>query len=192
MSTDAEVIRESLTRPALFAELYDRHHAVIHRFAARRIDGDVADDLASETFLVAFEQRREFDQGWEDALPWLFGIATNLLHRHRRREARIWKAVQASDSEGWTQIEDGPLQAELTVKAMAPAIRRLPERDRDALLLYAWGDLDYEGVARALGIPVGTVRSRLNRARRSLRASAGRGAAEEVEHGRDRPASQGA
>lgn len=79
MSTDAEVIRESLTRPALFAELYDRHHAVIHRFVARRVDQDVADDLASETFLVAFESRKRFDQRRDDALPWLYGIVTNLL-----------------------------------------------------------------------------------------------------------------
>lgn len=192
MSSDAEVIRESLTRPALFADLFDRHHAAIHRYVSRRVVLDVADDLASETFLVAFEQRGGFDLERGDALPWLYGIATNLLHRHRRREARLWRAVQASGGEAWSDIDDDPLQAELTVRSMAAAIRRLPARDRDALLLYAWGDLDYEGVAQALGIPVGTVRSRLNRARRVLRASTGRAAVKEVEHGRDRPASQGA
>lgn len=184
MSTDAEVIRESLTRPALFAELYDRHHAVIHRFVARRVDRDVADDLASETFLVAFEQRKRFDSRRDDALPWLYGIVTNLLHRHRRAEARAWKAARASD-EQWSEIDDGPLQATLTVKRMAAAIRRMPQRDRDALLLYAWGDLGYEGVAQALGVPVGTVRSRLNRARRMLRAAIGHDLTEEVDHGRD-------
>jgi RNA polymerase sigma-70 factor (ECF subfamily) len=189
VSTDAEVIHESLTRPALFAELYDRHHAVIHRFVARRVDRDVADDLASETFLVAFEQRKRFDQAQNDALPWLYGIVTNLLHRYRRREARAWRAAQASDGEAWSEIEDGPLEAELALRQIAGAIRRLPQRDRDALLLYAWGDLGYEGVAQALGVPVGTVRSRLNRARRTLRAATGRTAAEEVDHGRDRPAS---
>ena len=188
VSTDAEVIRESLNRPALFAELYDRHHAVIHRFVARRIDRDVADDLASETFLVAFEQRKRFDDRQDTALPWLYGIVTNLLHRHRRHEARAWKAVLASGSEPWGETEDGRLEAELTVKRMTGAIQRMPQRDRDALLLYAWGDLGYEGVAQALGVPVGTVRSRLNRARRTLRTSIGRDAAEEVDHGRDRPA----
>lgn len=185
MSTDAEVIYESLTRPALFAELYDRHHAVIHRFVARRVDRDVADDLASETFLVAFEQRRRFDSRRDDALPWLYGIVTNLLHRHRRTEARAWKASRAFDVEPWSEIDDGRLQAEMTVKRMAEVIRRMPQRDRDALLLYAWGDLGYEGVAQALGVPVGTVRSRLNRARRTLRTAIGRDAAEEVDHGRD-------
>jgi len=189
VSTDAEVIRESLSRPALFAELYDRHHAVIHRFVARRVDRDVADDLASETFLVAFEQRKRFDSRQDDALPWLYGIVTNLLHRYRRKEARAWRAIQASGGqEPWSEIEDGPLQADLTVKRLAAAIRRMPARDRDTLLLYAWADLGYEGVAAALGVPVGTVRSRLNRARRTLRAAIGREAAEEVGHGRDRPA----
>jgi len=185
VSTDAEVIRESLARPAVFAELYDRHHAVIHRFVTRRVDRDAADDLASETFLVAFEQRKRFDADQTDALPWLYGIVTNLLHRYRRREARAWNAVQASGGEPWSEIEDGPLEAESAVKRIAGAIRRLPARDRDALLLYAWGDLGYEGVAQALGIPVGTVRSRLNRVRRTLRAATGRDAAQEVEHGRD-------
>lgn len=185
MSTDAEVIRESLTRPAMFAELYDRHHAVIHRFVTRRVDRDVADDLASETFLVAFEQRKRFDNRRDDALPWLYGIVTNLLHRHRRTEARAWKAARAFDGEPWSEIDDGRLEAELTVKRMAEAISRMPQRDRDALLLYAWGDLSYEGVAQALGVPVGTVRSRLNRARRTLRTATGRDAAQEVDHGRD-------
>jgi RNA polymerase sigma factor (sigma-70 family) len=188
VSTDAEVIRESMNRPALFAELYDRHHAVIHRFVARRVDRDVADDLASETFLVAFEQRQRFDLRQEDALPWLYGIVTNLLHRHRRREARAWKAVQASGGEPWGVIEDGPLEAALTVRRIAQAVRRMPVRDRDALLLYAWGDLDYEGVAQALGVPVGTVRSRLNRARRTLRIAIGQDMAGEVDHERNHPA----
>lgn len=185
MSTDAEIIRESLGRPERFAELYDRHHAAIHRFASRRIAVDLADDVASETFLVAFERRRRFDTGRPDALPWLYGIVTNLLHRRRRDEARAWRALASNGPEPPLELDDGPLEAALEVRRLAGAIRGMPSRDRDALLLYAWADLDYEGVAEALGVPVGTVRSRLNRARRTLRAEAGREAGTEVGHGRD-------
>jgi RNA polymerase sigma factor (sigma-70 family) len=188
VSTDSEIIRLSLEDPALFAELYDRHHATIHRFVARRLDGHAADDLASETFLVAFELRGRFDHSRDDALPWLYGIVTTLLRKHRRVEARAWRALEAASAERRSvEIGDDRLEAALGVRRIAGAIRRMPAGDRDALLLYAWGDLDYHAVARALGVPVGTVRSRLNRARRTLRAAAGRTAAEEVEHGRDHP-----
>jgi len=192
VSTDSEIIRRSRDSPAAFAELYDRHAAVIHRYASRRI-GEAADDIMSETFLVAFERRAAFDETVTDARPWLYGIATTLLKKHRRQEARAWRGLVAGGAaEQVDAIQDAVnghddrLDAELGIQRLAAAIRRMPARDRDALLLYAWGDLDYEGVARALDVPVGTVRSRLNRARRQLRQASGRIApAEEVEHGRE-------
>ena len=200
MSTDSEIIRRSRDTPAAFAELYDRHAAVIHRYASRRI-GEAADDIMSETFLVAFERRAAFDESVTDARPWLYGIATTLLKKHRRQEARAWRGLVAGGAADETVAvrdavagHDDRLDAELGIRRLAAAIRRMPARDRDALLLYAWGDLDYEGVAQALDVPVGTVRSRLNRARLTLRASTTRGDAlgEEVDHGRTDPASQGA
>jgi len=192
VSTDSEIIRRSRDTPAAFAELYDRHAAVIHRYASRRI-GEAADDIMSETFLIAFERRAAFDERLTDARPWLYGIATTLLKRHRRQEARAWRglvaggaAQQADAIQDAIGGHDDRLDAELGIRRLAVAIRRMPARDRDALLLYAWGDLDYEGVARALDVPVGTVRSRLNRARRQLRQASGREAsAQEVDHGRD-------
>ncbi len=197
MSIDSEIIRRSQETPAAFAELYDRHAAAIHRYASRRI-GQAADDIMSETFLVAFQRRESFDGSADDARPWLFGIATVLLNKHRRQEARAWLGIvadglaavgAASDDE---RVDDR-VDADREIRALAAAIHRMPARDRDALLLYAWGDLDYEGVARALDVPVGTVRSRLNRARRQLRQASGRNApAEEVEHGRTDTAPQGA
>ncbi len=147
----------------------------------------------AETFLVAFERRERFDSGYDDALPWLLGIATVLVRKHRRVEARAWQAIAASGQpEAVVEDRDDRLDASLTVRALAAAIRRMPARDRDALLLYAWGDLDYEGVARALDVPVGTIRSRLNRARRVLRQAAGPEPAEEVDHGRADIAPHGA
>jgi RNA polymerase sigma factor (sigma-70 family) len=145
----------------------------------------VADDLLSETFTVAFERRSAYDDTRESALPWLYGIVTTLLKKHRRVEARLWRSALAADPTSLViEHHDDALEASLAVKRLADAIRRLPSRDRDALLLYAWGDLDYEGVALALDVPVGTVRSRLNRARRILRAAADRDAVKEVDHGR--------
>lgn len=173
-----------MERPAEFAQLYDRHAPAIHRFAARRAGPDVADDLLSETFTVAFERRAAYDLDRADALPWLYGIVTTLLKRHRRIEARFWASARPDPTSLVTEHDHEALEAELAIRGLRSAIRRMPARDRDALLLYAWGDLDYEGVAQAMGVPVGTVRSRLNRARRTLRAAAGRDAAQEVEHGR--------
>ncbi len=188
MSTDSEIIRRSRDTPAAFAELYDRHAVAIHRYASRRL-AVAADDIMSETFLVAFERRDAFDEGVTDARPWLYGIATTLLKKHRRQEARAWRGLMAGGAAEQVVAIDGPddrLDAELGIRRLASALRRMPARDRDALLLYAWGDLDYEGVARALDVPIGTVRSRLNRARRQLRQASGRDAsAKEVEHGRE-------
>ncbi|TDW39689.1 RNA polymerase sigma-70 factor (ECF subfamily) [Curtobacterium sp. PhB42] len=184
MSTDSDIIRQAVDVPAVFAQLYDRHARPIHRYAARRAGPDVADDLLSETFTVAFERRGDYDFGRPDALPWLYGIVSTLLKRHRRVEARAWLSVRPDPTALVTEHHHEALEAVLEVRQLGTALRRMPARDRDALLLYAWGDLDYEGVAQALDVPVGTVRSRLNRARRMLRAAAGRTPAEEVDHGR--------
>lgn len=192
MSTDSEIIRRARDHPAAFAELYDRHATRIHRFAARRLGEQTADDLLSETFTVAFERREAFDATRDDALPWLYGIVTTLIKRYRRLEAQLWRAEQHADRVHLTtEHSDDALEANLAISRLSGAIRRLSAADRDTILLYAWGDLDYEGVAVALGVPIGTVRSRINRVRRILRAAAGRLATEEVEHGRPDVAPQG-
>lgn len=191
MSTDGEIIRASQAAPERFGELYDRHARTVHRYAARRAGTQAADDVMAETFLVAFERRRSFDAGYEDARPWLLGIATTLLRKHARLEAKAWRALVAADAASivaFDPVSDrgDRLDAAAAVRSMAAAIRHLRDGDRDALLLYAWGDLDYEGVAAALGVPIGTVRSRLNRARTKLRAAfeAGLARDEEVDYGR--------
>jgi RNA polymerase sigma factor (sigma-70 family) len=181
-TSDSEIVRSSWDQPAVFAEVYDRHASAVYRYAARRAGIDAADDMMAETFLVSFERRMRFDETYVSALPWLLGIATVLIRKHRGAEARFLRAVAASGPPATVvDDQDDRLDASLTVRGLAGASRRMPARDRDALLLYAWGDLDYEGVALALDIPVGTVRSRLNRARRVLRQSAGTSTAEEVE-----------
>jgi RNA polymerase sigma-70 factor (ECF subfamily) len=191
VSTDGEIISASLTAPERFGELYDRHARTVHRYAARRTSAQIADDVMAETFLVAFEKRGSFDDVQTDARPWLLGIATLLLRKHARLEARAWKGLVAADAASILVADPVAdhgerLDAAAAIRRLAGAVRRLRDGDRDALLLYAWGDLDYEGVAAALGIPIGTVRSRLNRARTKLRAAFEAGSArdEEVDYGR--------
>lgn len=174
MSTDSEIIRRSVDAPSAFAELFERHARVIGAFAARRVGPDAADDVLSETMLVAFRRRRDFDLAWDSAKPWLLGIASRVIKKHRADEARQWRSFEASVSRG-EHVSDGAIDAagertdaSAAVRALAPRIAALPARDRETLLLYAWGDLTYDEIAVALGVPVGTVRSRLNRVRRKL------------------------
>jgi len=176
VSADSDIIRRSIEIPSAFAELFERHAKVIGAFAARRIGRDAAQDIVSETFLVAFRRRRDFDTSSESARPWLLGIASRLIGKHRGKEAAQWRAFEASAG-GAEPTSDGAIDeaamrtdAAAALHRLAPRIAALAARDRDTLLLYAWGDLTYEQVAAAQGIPVGTVRSRLNRVRRKLSA----------------------
>lgn len=169
---DGEIIERSLTQHARFAELYDRHQRIVYRYVARRVGSDVAEDVASETFLVAFSKRSTF-RGGEDARPWLLGIATILMQKFARQEARAWRGMLASDLARVDIDEianaDSRLDARVFSRRLGRALARLPAGDRNALLLHTFGDLDYVGVAEALEIPVGTVRSRLHRVRQKLR-----------------------
>ncbi|UFQ19864.1 MULTISPECIES: RNA polymerase sigma factor [Streptomyces] len=179
--SDASVIARSRDEPEAFAALFDRHADAVHRYAARRLGGEAADDLVAETFTTAFQQRHRYDPArgaGADARPWLFGIATNLVGRHRRAEARRFKAMARVPAPA---DHDEPLADRAADRVVARAVRRelaaalaaLPARHRDVLLLVAWGDLSYEEAAQALGVPVGTVRSRLHRARTKLREALG-------------------
>jgi len=170
---DAAVIGESVRNSERFALIFDRHGPAIQRYLARRLGVDVAEDLVAETFLTAFHKRKRYDQTRGDARPWLYGIATNLVSRHRRAEVRWYRLRQAVPPERDQESHADEVAAQVTAQAMgrllAVALAELAERDRDVLLLIAWEGLAYDEVAAALGIPVGTVRSRLNRARRKVR-----------------------
>ncbi|MEV7430098.1 RNA polymerase sigma factor [Nocardioides sp. NPDC092400] len=175
MTTDSEIVRSSIDDPPAFAAIFDRHAAAIHRFAARRTDPTVADDVLSQTFLVAFERRRHFDLARESAVPWLYGIATRVLHRHRRDEVRMLRALARVPGESLEgdvgPTVDDQVDAQRTVAGLAQALRSLTSAHWDALLLLAWADLSYEQIAEALDVPTGAVRSRISRARATLRAA---------------------
>jgi len=164
-SGDAAAIRASRRDPAAFAEVFDRHFASVHAFARRRVGGDLADEIASETFTRAFDLRARYDVSVADARPWLLGIASNLMRRHWRSERR---RLAAYARHGATAGGGVPLPGE-DAAALAGALDGLRKDERDVLFLYALADLSYEEIALALDIPIGTVRSRLSRARRRLR-----------------------
>ena len=174
---DAAVVQLSRHEPEHFSVLFRRHAPYIQRYVVRRLGQDAADDIVAETFLLAFRQRDSYDQTRADARPWLYGIATNLIGRHRRAEIRLYRALARTGAdpvmEPFTDRVDDQVSASAASRRLATAVARLPEKLRDTLLLVAWGDLSYEEVAAALGVPVGTVRSRVSRARSKLRRTLG-------------------
>lgn len=128
----------------------------------------MAEELAAETFLVAFDSRGRYDISRPRALPWLLGIATNLLRGHRRREVRELRAYARSAADPLLDAFEGVeerLDASDERRALVEGLEALSVDERDVLLLAAWGDLSYAEIAEALEIPPGTVRSRLARAR---------------------------
>jgi RNA polymerase sigma-70 factor (ECF subfamily) len=166
---DAAVFERSVAEPELFTVVFDRYYRAVYGYLSRHVGRTIADDLAAETFIRAFERRAAYDPTAERALPWLFGIALNLLAHHRRSEARQFRALAASGAvEPRESAGEAGLDADTTQRLVA-GLEQLDDYDREALLLYAWGELKYHEIAGVLGIPIGTVRSRMNRARRKLR-----------------------
>lgn len=164
--SDAEAIAASLNDPRAFVEVFDRHFHMIHGYLRRRVGSAIADDLAASTFTEAFAARGRYDRMRPDALPWLYGIAANLLRRHHRTEERQLRAFARTgvDVAGGPGAEPDARGAEI-----AAALAALSADDRETLLLFAWTELSYAEIATALGVPIGTVRSRLNRTRRTAR-----------------------
>jgi RNA polymerase sigma-70 factor (ECF subfamily) len=166
--TDAELLAGSVGEPALFAGLYERHGLSVRRYVVRRIGDGVADDVASEVFARAFRARGRYRAERDVALPWLLGIANNVIADHRRLERRRLAALERLSRETPHVIDhhDSGLAPELVA-----ALRALPAVERDTLLLVVWGELTQEEAAVALGVPMGTVSSRITRARKRLMAT---------------------
>jgi RNA polymerase sigma-70 factor (ECF subfamily) len=171
-SADARAVRLSLRDPAAFAEVFDRHFVTVHRYLHRRAGRDVADELAGETFRIAFERRAAWSRATPDARPWLLGIATNLLRRRFRSEQRQLRAIARTGVDEWAVMDESAAAERADAHGVRAALARglaaLSPEDRDVVVLIAFGDLTYDEVAQALDIPAGTVASRLNRARRVL------------------------
>ena len=157
-----------------FGELFRRHGRAIYNFCFRRIgDWSAAEDLTSVVFLEAWRRRQTLTLANESALPWLLGVATNVLRNERRARRRYRAALSrfAPDPDERDFADDliDRMADEDDMRSVVAAVNALPRREREVLALCVFGGLDYEGAALALGLPVGTVRSRLSRARSRLR-----------------------
>ena len=144
-----------------FETLFEDQFDAIYGYLARRVGPDIARDLAAETFTRAYAARKRFDAERGEPRAWLFGIANNLLRHHYRDEERRLRA--------FARVELPARDATPEEPAVAEALSVLSREERDVLLLFAWADLSYEQIADALRTPIGTVRSRLNRARTRMR-----------------------
>jgi len=167
----------SFAQEPAFEAVFERHFGEIYGFLCRRVGRDLGEEMAAETFARAFASWSRYDASRGAARPWLFGIAANLLRAHRRTEARRLRALARTGSDVLAEGNEEPPERPLTraqTRQLAAALAGLRVHDRDVLLLAAWADLSSQEIAAALHIPAGTARSRLNRARRQLRAALAR------------------
>ncbi len=171
--SDAALVARSLAEPEAFGALFDRHGDAVFGYFARRVPRQEVPDLVAETFRLAFDARTRFDPARVRARPWLYGLATNVLRHHlrsaRREQAAHLRLVPPAGTMSDEDAVAASIDAASEWPAVAAALGELAEIDREAVLLMAWEELSYAEIAEATGVPVGTVRSRINRARRQLR-----------------------
>lgn len=146
---------------------YREHLPAIVRYLRRRLGDNVAEDAAADVFARALRAQRA---GHAVSLPWLFGVAANVISERRRSERRRLRAIERLAGE--PPRPHAAIDIDELDPALIRALRSLQPGDREALLLVAWGELTYEQTAEALSIPIGTVRSRIHRARQQLRPDA--------------------
>ena len=165
--SDAQLTRSAAGDAAAFTPLVRKHSTALHGYFARRVPG-AADDLLAEAWLQAFAARRTFDPSRGSARGWLFGVARNVLSQHLRRAGRKAAVPGLEVTDPWQAVDQ-----RLDAAALAPELRRaldeLPSEERELLLLVSWEQLTPAEAAAVVGIPAGTARSRLHRARGRLR-----------------------
>jgi RNA polymerase sigma factor (sigma-70 family) len=169
----------SIVDSRAFEAAFREHFPPVYRFIARRVGPALAEDLAAETFATAYRRRALFDPAKGSLRSWLCGIAANLLRNHWRAEqhllmldARLVPEAEL-DTEGGCDDVDRRVTAALLAPRLAAALGQLTHDQREVLLLFAWGELSHEEIAAALQIAPGTARSRLSRARATLREHLG-------------------
>lgn len=157
--------------PDAFAELYRRHGRTIYNYLFRRLgDWSDAEDLTASVFLVAFSRRHEVAVAEGKVVAWLFGIATHLANNRRRSRRRHEHVLHRVAAASTSRADDACARAEARdqMRLILERTRALPKEQQDVLALCLWSGLSYEDAAFALAVPVGTVRSRLARARAAL------------------------
>lgn len=171
--SDAVLIRRSRRRPEEFEALFERHAAAVLRYLQLRVGYGLAEELMAETFVRAFDARLRFDSRRDSALPWMYGIASNLIRMHLRTEERRLRAYLAAaglDAQPGDLTDETVerLHASELAPRIAAALAALPAAQSDVLLLHTYAELTHDEIAEALGISAGSVRKRLHRARRSM------------------------
>ena len=159
-ATDAQLLMEARDTPAAFEEIVARHLHTVHRYVARRLGPTSAEDVVSEVFATAYAIRARYDTSRSSALPWLYGIATNLIRRRHSHEAKLLRAYALSGVH--PELPDAPHHDDDLGPALAGALAAMRREHRDVLLLHALAELTYDEIAVALDVPVGTVRGWLS------------------------------
>jgi RNA polymerase sigma factor (sigma-70 family) len=178
-----------------FGQLFDRHATPVYNHLFRRTaNWSEAEDLTSAVFLQAWRSRGQVVIDRESVLPWLLGVANQVL-RNSRRAARRYRDALAriprvpEPAHDHAEAVASAVDDQRRMAELQQAVSRLPRPEREVIELCAWSGLDHKGAAVALGVPVGTVKSRMHRARRRLAASLGAAAA--GQHDPDPGASRG-
>jgi RNA polymerase sigma-70 factor (ECF subfamily) len=178
-STDAELIERSQSgEPEAFVPVIERHEIAVHGYLARRAGRQAADDLLAEVWARAFAGRFRYRLGHADAGPWLYGIARNVLASYWQASSRTGAPAPANagacpPEDPWDDVIDR-IDSAASSRALMSALKALPPAEREVLLLVAWEQLSPAEAAIALGIPQGTARSRLHRARAAVRMALAR------------------
>ena len=154
-----------------FGQVFEAEVEPLHAFIARRLGSSAADDLTAETFAIAYRRWDDLDPS-RPVRPWLFGIASNLIRHHWRKERRMLRAYARTGLDPVMPEEDislDRLDSQAARATLAAALAELRREEREVLLLHAWAQLSDAEIAQSLSLPVGTVKSRLSRAREHMR-----------------------
>jgi RNA polymerase sigma factor (sigma-70 family) len=168
-----ELLVRSTNKPELFVEIFERHGQAIHSYLVRRAGSQQAEDLFSEVWLRAFKARTTYDKSRGDALPWIYGVARNTLRSHWQCAGRAYAGAHSMYApelsyDPWPDV-DGGIDALRLSAALHEALAVLEPADREVLLLSAWEQLEPKEIAEVLGMPAGTARWRLHKARSALK-----------------------
>lgn len=173
---DGDLLAMAGSAPEAFGELFRRHSRSVYAYCARRTGNlDLAEDLTSVVFMQAFRCRRKLQLSNASALPWLIGVANNVVRNADRSLRRYRSALDRIPlpPNGASSEEDAmeQLRAQEALASALEAISALAQGEQDVVFLVLWSEFTYADTATALGIPVGTVRSRLASARAKFKAS---------------------
>ena len=171
---EARLLCGSVTDPKLFEVVFERHHQRIWAYLARRAGRERADELAGDVFVTAFRRRASYDPSRGSVSAWLYGIASHQLQTRFRSDARAARALRRAWAEqiadgAWCDRVDAAIDDRARLRRVIAALAAMPATDREVITLFAWERLSYEDIATIVGVEIGTVRSRLSRARARLR-----------------------